>query len=144
MKIEVTQQQRDNALDALHNMWPSVPPENVFPDLGDWRDAESDAKPSCKTVACFGGWCAWWPAFRRQGVRTFASGAPRPIGGGFSSDVALRLFGSAGLFTRRGMFNADRGFRGTDHELVTNRLHWLIENSTVVEPSKPRKTASGS
>ena len=53
------------------------------------------------------------------------------------------LFGHKGMFLWRGPFPSDDFFNGTDHALVTNRLRWLIKNSTVVEPNKPRKTASG-
>ena len=127
--IQVTQQQRDNALDALNNMWPSVPPENVYPGLNAWvRDA---GQPNCGTVACFGGWCAWWPAFRDQGVVASASsGAPTILGRHFG--VASDLFGNYDLFHPRGEHEADMGFEGNDHELVTHRLKWLIENSEVV------------
>jgi len=31
------------------------------------------------------------------------------------------------------VFDADAGFEGTDHELVSHRLRWLIENSVMVE-----------
>ena len=57
--IKVTQLQRDNALDALNNMWPSVPPENVVDRLCTWRLDEFGTQPDCGTAACFGGWCAW-------------------------------------------------------------------------------------
>lgn len=144
-KIKVTQQQRDNALEALNVMWPSVPPENVFPDLEFWRETYGYAKPSCKTIACFGGWCAWWPAFRRQGVRAASCGAPTDrTGRASANEIGDQLFGDKAVFNVAGPHKADKGFKGTDHELVTNRLRWLIENSTVVEPNKPRKTASGS
>lgn len=139
--IKVTQQQRDNALEALNVMWPSVPSKNVVRGLQTWREDDEGAAPDCGTVACFGGWCAWWPTFRRQGVRTNSYGAPthRRL-----LDVSEFLFGDGDLFNVRSFHRADWIFNGTDHALVSNRLRWLIKNSTVVEPNKPRKTASGS
>ncbi|VTU32093.1 hypothetical protein H4CHR_02941 [Variovorax sp. PBS-H4] len=130
-KIQVTAQQRANALEALNVMWPSVPPENVVHDLYTWRQGEggySDA-PTCGTLACFGGWAEWWPAFRAQ----------LPDGVFGSWNRLAELFGPRendhvdDLFNSREGHVADDGFTGTDHELVTNRLRWLIENSEVVE-----------
>jgi len=135
-KIQVTAQQRANALDALNNMWPSVPPENVKKHLSWWReDRESNhtnTPPDCGAVACFGGWCAWWPAFRAQGVTSSSIGAPRLKGSPFS--VATVLFGDFTMFYPSGEHEGDGGpkYRGTDHELVTKRLNWLIQNSEVV------------
>jgi hypothetical protein len=130
--IYVTQQQRDNALEALNVMWPSVPPRSV--DLGKWRDEDSprlrNKPPTCGSIACFGGWCAWWPSFRAQGVRTSSYGAPKMKGSpewSGADDASSFLFGDRFLFTaRRG------GEDGTDHEIVTNRLKKLIANSKVM------------
>ena len=36
-KIEVTALQRENAEDALYNMWQSVPTKNVVSKLERWR-----------------------------------------------------------------------------------------------------------
>ena len=133
-KIQVTAQQRANALDARDNMWPSVPEANVMPELASWRrGSDRGVKPNCGTVACFGGWCAWWPAFRAQGVQVDScTGQPYAIGGPTGS-VSLDLFGHYGMFYVSGAnADTDYGFQGTDHELVTHRLNWLIENSEVV------------
>jgi len=134
MKLKVTQQQRDNALEALHVMWPSVPPENVFPDLADWRDGGLTLKaPHCGTAACFGGWCAWWPSFRAQGVHPTYYGAPDMNESGMlCSEVSQALFGHVGMFAGRGGFPGEWQTKWTDHEIVTRRLQWLIENSEVV------------
>jgi len=134
-KIQVTAQQRANALDALNVMWPSVPPENVYPDLLDWRKAGHGTVPDCGTVACFGGWCEWWPPFREQMKL-------EPTHGCAGWHQATSLFGPSHeraidcLFSIRHYGNghpADQTFPGgTDHELVTNRLNWLIQNTEVV------------
>ena len=125
MKIKVTQQQRDNALLMLNKYWPSVPEANVVPQLATWRHDSARRKPTCKTVACFGGWDAVVPEFRAQGVRPVRNcGAPNVSG--------FSLFGTPGLFSSRGSFVSDNDFTGTDHELVTRRLQWLIANSEVV------------
>lgn len=131
-KIVVTAQQRANAIEARDVMWPSVPPENVAPNLSIWRRDKGGPKkrPDCGSVACFGGWCAAWPPFVKQGVRTDISGAPMH---GKEESVWLasaHLFGEY-IFDMRGDYPPDREFTGSDHELVTHRLNWLIENSVV-------------
>lgn len=133
--IKVTAQQRKNALKARDVMWPSVPAENVTTRLRFWREDEptSRLKPTCGTHACFGGWCAWWPAFRKQGIRANVAGAPIHRDNHLHSASEI-LFGHPNMFSRReyGPGN-EHSFTGTDHELVTHRLNWLIENSEVVE-----------
>ncbi len=130
MKIKVTQQQRDNALQALNVMWPSVPPENVTLGLGEWRHWSSrEHKPHCNTIACFGGWCALWPPFQQQGVKVTYGGSPtfNLEHGGPAWQVADKLFGTADMFCVRKLNEI-----GTDHEVVAKRLHKLIANSRVV------------
>jgi len=141
-KIQVTAQQRANALDALNNMWPSVPSKNVHKRLGWWRAdthrhgqvnvnvTSGNTKPDCGTVCCFGGWCAWWPAFQAQGVYADKSGYPKIAGVDHNTDFVL--FGSGSMFSPRDYHDADEGFKGSDHKLVTRRLKWLIKNSEVV------------
>jgi hypothetical protein len=122
--IYVTKRQRENALEALNVMWPSVPAKNVVLGLKWWRVGRGTEKPTCKTICCFDGWCAWWPNFKKQGVYASSSGYPG------TSDF---LFGVYGLSWGRGNWGeTDTGFKGTDHELVTHRLKWLIKNSEVV------------
>jgi hypothetical protein len=124
-KIEVTAQQRANAVEALHVMWPSIPSKNVFPRLMDWRDDRAEFPPTCGTVACFGGWSEWYPPFKAQlDAMGFSPGN--------NWDGVCRLFGDMHIPEGRENHPADRDFEGTDHELVTNRLNWLIENSEVV------------
>ena len=133
-KIKQTPQQRANTLEALNVMWPSVPPENVINRLTWWRGSFGDAispqkPPTCGTVACFGGWCAWWPSFNAQGVKVSRVGAPFVED---HLDADGFLFGDSSLFVSRGFYRSDRRFGGTDHQLVTHRLQWLLENSEVV------------
>lgn len=142
-KIQVTAQQRANAIEARDVMWPSVPEANVSPGLYWWRDGiGAHKKPDCGTVACFGGCCAWWPSFRRQGVVADPCGAA-VVG---SSDGKLRpfadkhLFGDDHVFDPRRSHPADHGFNGTDRALVLNRLNWLTENSEVVDSSLQHTT----
>lgn len=137
--IKVTAQQRANLLDALNVMWPSVPKKNVYPNLDNWRVDRETTPPTCGTVACFGGWCAWWPAFKKQGVRVTDGGAPRLMGDGQSFDkpsrVSQRLFGDDGLFACRDYghdADPDEMARISPHALVTRRLKWLLANSEVV------------
>lgn len=131
MIVFQTQQQRDNTLDALNVMWPSIPPEEVSPGLESWYLA-SEVEDGCGSLACFGGWCALWPNFQKQGVVAGLGGRPTSNRTNhFFMSVPYMLFGNHGLFISRGGFISDGGFVGTDHELITNRLTWLLENSTV-------------
>jgi hypothetical protein len=133
-KIQVTPQQRANALEALDVMWPSVPPENVQRRLSIWRDDQANTEPTCNTIACFGGWCAWWPNFRAQGVTTWKDGRPHIDGVEDTDEVARILFGYEDMFAPAGGARSDGGYypKVADHELVTKRLKWLIANSEVV------------
>lgn len=126
-KIKVTAQQRANAIEARDVMWPSVPPENVALDLREWRKEDLWSQPpNCGSVACFGGWCGWWPSFFEQaGERTNWNALEKLFHPRFD-DV------HSSIFELRGTFPSDDSFQGTDHELVTHRLNWLIENSEVV------------
>lgn len=137
-KIQVTAQQRANAVEALEVMWPSVPPKNVIPGLELFRqpvDGRYDGSPDCGTLACFGGWCVWWPPFREQGLRGSVVGSPYFLD---SSDLSAAeiLFGHPLMFAVRNAHGADYMDGVTpadvsDHQVVTNRLKWLIENSEV-------------
>lgn len=132
-KIKVTQQQRDNALDALLRMWPSVPTKNVYPGLLWWRKGEAPQNNvTCGTVACFGGWCAVYPKFVAQGVARDWCGTPSYRNGtdcGSVNSAALHLFGDDTLF----IWRTDYDGPGTDHEVVTRRLQNLIRNSVVAK-----------
>jgi hypothetical protein len=139
-KIKVTRLQRDNALYALNDFWPSVHPDKVDANLEHWRQEPDEAglltswiddmgrPPQCGTMACFGGWVEWCQHFRAQlGLA--------PDKGEMDFDDLLDLFGvdlMTGMTAARGGCKADAGFEGSDHELVSNRLNWLIENSEVV------------
>ena len=124
MKIKVTAQQRENAIEAIEVMWPSVPPENVSRYLMSFTLGDDD-RTSCRTVACFGGWCARWPGFIAQGARLDLYGNPS-LGRHKGINVGQKLFGSHMLFMAREWDEI-----GTDHEVVNTRLHNLISNSEV-------------
>ena len=120
-KIIQTPQQRANTLEALNVMWPGVDPAEVAPDLGRWR---------CGTTACFGGWCAVWPAFKDQGMSAGVDGTPM-LNGEYDICADGVLFGDASIWCSRGQHDADINFEHTDHEAVTHRLQWLLDNSEV-------------
>jgi hypothetical protein len=128
--VVVSQRQYDNIKDALEVMWPSVPEANVVPGLRRWREEGwflGNKIPTCATLACFGGWCAWWPRFRAQGVRSAHSGAPVVCPDGHSSVEASRwLFGYDFLFSARAPWE-----RGTSHEIVRKRLENLLARAVV-------------
>lgn len=125
-----TEQQLQNLREALV-WWATVPEANVYPNLGWFSKGRSEEEylgTDCNTVACFGGWCARWPALRAQGVFLSKSGAPRMQGLGAAPFVADRLFGDASLFDSRMGHQADWDFAGSDHSLVTNRIRWALEH----------------
>lgn len=148
-KIQVTARQRANAIEARDIMWPSVPPENVYPKLGWYRKDPGVPThnsigirgneiyilkpPSCETLACFSGWCAWWPPYHRQGVQSSIVGSAVIPENNSSLYATYTLFGDCDLSSCRDGHVADREFKGTDHELVTHRLNWLIKNSEVID-----------
>ena len=130
-KIVQTKQQRKNTLEALNVMWPSVPPENVIKSLQAWRGDLTSPIMDCGSVGCFGGWCSVYPPFAQQGIEIDVFGIPK-IGDLSGCYSAQALFGHDGMFQIRGYFpEVDYEFKGTDHELVTHRLQWLLENSEV-------------
>lgn len=130
-KIIQTPQQRANTLEALNVMWPSVPPKNVYRQLADFREGNRRTAPDCGTVACFGGWCAWWPSFVDQGIKVGCGGKPVIAGFDWAADASKHLFSYPQMFAGRDGHPADKRFTGTDHELVTHRLQWLLDNSEV-------------
>lgn len=128
----VSQQQRDNAIEALTVMWPTVPKENVAPGLLTWRMDNRDTDsiiqelnpPTCGSIACFGGWCQWWPSFRQQYDQKYYWSM---------FTTARQLFGDGSLFEVRHSHEADgKAPHLDDHALVSYRLKWLIQNSYVV------------
>jgi hypothetical protein len=128
MKRTFTKQQVQNIEEALV-MWKTVPPQNVYPGLDDWRDFSHErhrGKVTCNTIACFGGWCCHWPAFKEQGLKAGIAG--RPCVGVLSGfDSAEPLFGDFDLFLPRGSHPADRNSLWLDdHTLVMNRLVTLL------------------
>jgi hypothetical protein len=131
MPHKFTPQQIDNIREAI-KMWETVPPENVYPELGDWRDGLAGGlsrRPTCKTVACFGGWCAHWPKFRAQGLRAdYWLGAPKLRNTKEPFEVADIIFGDAGLFNTRS--SSERLSDATDHAIVMNRLKKLLARAT--------------
>lgn len=134
-KINVTQQQRDNQLEARDVMWPSVPEANVDKGLSSWGYFSRQGPPTCGTIACFGGWVEAWPPFREQlGLDYRSTPGWSRLRSLFSSGEGKH---DDAIFNSRRGHPADDGFEGTDHALVTNRLNWIIDN-TVVERVKTR------
>ncbi len=114
MTHKFTPQQIENIREAI-KMWETVPPENVAPRLGFWRDGFGDPHagqkkpPTCGTVACFGGWLAWWPAFRAQGVEAWDGGAPYLTWASqpWAYMVSRELFGDDDMFDSRDLHKMD-------------------------------------
>ena len=132
MTYRITRKQFDNLHEALR-MWATIPPKNVISDLIYWRESGDDSPPTCDTIACFGGWCAWWPAFRKQGLCADEVGAPcLDVGSG-------NVYGPFGaceaLFGRRDLFNLRLEWEGdgTDHEIVERRIRRVLDNCEVID-----------
>lgn len=121
-----TEQQLKNIRDALV-WWQTVPEENVAERLSVFSQWD-DPATNCKTVACFGGWCARWPGLIEQGLSLSYDGVPELKGSCFYRGIPLGeyFFGDEAIWRRRGGHLADTGFFGTDHELVTNRLQYAL------------------
>lgn len=133
-KNHISPRQRANAESALYEMWPSVPKSNVTKLLRPSRDLTFNMR----TVTDFGGWCARWPRFREQGAALADVGHIVIVRHGqtFVSPqfVSLTLFGMAGMFMSRNHLWIDNHFvNHTDHEIVTERLRWLIRSTEVPE-----------
>ena len=128
MKLSFTDQQIKNIEEAIV-MWATIPPENVYPGLDDWRDFSKEIhadKVTCNTIACFGGWCCHWPAFKAQGLKAERDGRPRLLDLSGSS-VADWLFGDIDMFLPRGCHPADKNsLLVNDHTVVMNRLKTLL------------------
>lgn len=125
-KFRITAKQKANLEEALYVMWPSVPEENVSKDLIYFRENEDFyTQVSCNTIACFGGWCVWWPSFKT------AFGLDRS---GPYRWFHIQIFGEdvSYLFNPRDVHPADATFTGSDHACVTNRLKWTLERVEVV------------
>jgi len=126
-KTIIKQKQRDNALEALNVMWPSVPPRNVSKDLRQYVRGTGD-----RMVTSFGGWCGRWPNFRAQGI-VLCMGQPITVKYGSGASASMLLFGIGGMFLPRGNLPPDRLLpKCTDHEIVTARLKWLIAHTEVL------------
>ena len=133
-KKHITLRQRTNAEDALHEMWPSVPKSNVTKLLRPSRDLTFNMR----TVSDFGGWCARWQSFKDQGAALADAGHIVMVRNGqtFTSPqyASMVLFGMAGMFMSRNHLWIDHHFiNHTDHEVVTERLRWLIRSTEVPE-----------
>ena len=136
--IKVTQQQRDNQLSA-REMWLTVPEINVTPQLMRFRELDPrqtednrHLAPDCGTVACFGGWCAWWPPFRAQGVYTDVEGIPRIKGRWSVSEALFGIF----VFGTRYKNLPSKPYPPypveSDWQIVMNRIDWMLANTWVV------------
>lgn len=130
-----TSRQIANIKEAIE-MWQTVPPENVYLGLVGWMDRITRLGPTCKTLACFGGWCAYWPAFQQQGVVPVFGRPTMPSPDGHwvrgAVETAEHLFGDRQLFNSRGHHPTDLDHRATmtDHEIVMCRLRALLKQAT--------------
>lgn len=80
----------------------SLPNKAIYPNLEYWQnDKMADKGPKgCGAAACFGGWCAVHPYFKRQGVEADSDGAPIFKGDPMSyfKEVSKFLFGDSEMF----------------------------------------------
>lgn len=78
-------------------MMQDIPGRHVYPRLFNWSRGNVE-KQTCGSAACFGGYVAIHPYFKKQGVSKDADGAPKMRGIPWAADVAARLFGDETLF----------------------------------------------
>ena len=148
--IEVSKRQRANAIEAKA-MWLTIPEDRVVPGLDKWQrktyKKDQNGIKQCKTLACFGGWCAVHPAFEAQGIRLSSSGigpvydGPETFKDGIQIfDVDQILFGMEYMFVARGIHDAEyfaelqdsEAYEArSDWQIVMDRIDWLIENTVV-------------
>jgi hypothetical protein len=135
--MKITKQQHDNLIYA-RDWWKTVPPETVAEDLSTWN---------CGTHACFGGHVAMNDHFKAQGVTpSNVYGCPMMEGENFvedGDDVAKILFGSRMLFAYRNgnslrwiehgrtLLEFEKDKTHTDHEVVANRIQWMLDHCEV-------------
>ena len=146
-KIRVSQVQRENLLIA-RAMWLKIQKSQVSKDLGTWRsegfgsEVMNDEQPSCGTIACFGGWCAWVPEFMAQGVYASDIGSPDhdsmatfATPNGIANSVSLMLFGNSNMFRMRAdTFTSKHEAyddSSSDWQIVMNRIDALLEKTVV-------------
>ena len=137
MPILVTQQQRNNALEALHIMMPSIPEGDVVKNLEHWAYGDLAKGIGCGTLACFGGFCAAYLPFIEQGAYVDSYGVTRVLDEVSVGKVSDVLFGDRSMFSCRSdspldFDNLGVSFKGTDHELICHRLRKLIKTSKIV------------
>ena len=125
--------QLTNILNAIAEWKTYVKPETVIRELAWYREGPTEdfdfdpfTPPTCNTPACFAGWLPHLPSFRALGVTPTPEGVPEFGGMNFGS-LGVHLFGSYNLFDRRGG-PLDKGFTGTDYELVLHRLEKALES----------------
>jgi hypothetical protein len=101
-------------------------------DIGPGEEAPVNLQmdePTCGTIACFGGWCAWEPAFRELGVQAGLDGVPRlpRLPGAWCSawEVAEYLFGDEALFNSATYDEEDA--HENHHEIVLARINKRLE-----------------
>lgn len=103
------EKQIENVLVA-QAMMQDIPRGAIVKNLGCWRQdhygedgdvATQDLiQHKCGSAACFGGWVAVHPHFKKQGVKAEWTGAPKFAGGNYYStfDVSKKLFGNEDMF----------------------------------------------
>ena len=110
-------------------------------DLDGWRQDEvfedrTAKSPSCGSICCFGGWCAWEPAFRALGVRSDSRGAPRLPG---DIHVSQHLFGVNYMF---GIRQRNEGARPGDSHARPNSV-FITDKQVVINRIDARLAALG-
>jgi hypothetical protein len=112
-------------------MWKTIPDKNIYPGLAKWTQQKSK-NPNCNTIACFGGWCAYMPEFKKLGLYFDVVGFPsidlicktskKPYSI-WGSSLSYFLFGSFSMFDSR-EDNLDKFV--SDYETVKLRLESQI------------------
>ena len=124
-KRERIERQIENILVAKA-MMDSLPDSAIYPKLDYWNnwDMVPLGHNHCGAAACFGGWVAVHPHFRKQGISIGAGGQPELSRSTYSA--AEELFGSceAGNVS---VFSPNIS-RRSDRNEIDRRLQVLLDN----------------
>lgn len=117
-------------LAIARTMMEKLPPEKVNlksfrdPDEVEGEDADYSLPPTCGTICCFGGWCAWEPAFMAQGIFAEGSMGVPVLARDENESVPRYLFGDYTLFFSRSVLDELDGapYDCTDRDVVLRRI----------------------
>lgn len=126
MTNKLVEKQIENILVA-QAMMQDISNKQLAEELNFWTNEAFDESVKngtfhCGAAACFGGWCAVEPHFRKQGLKANSAGEPVFKDPTLTpSEVSERLFGDFQMFMARRW-----GEEGTERQIVQARLRHAL------------------